>query len=316
MNEAESRSAVANESLVDEAESLVLPADFDAASYAAAVELDQLHGGQWGSDDPFRAGMMTHRDKVLSHLYDRWRDRPPFTLAWPSSLYIPAEADWKPYWIVPPPDDHRYAFDWAPTPSLAGYNEASREQGTLYCIQRIRTIDRYVQAEAGLGVLFTPTRTLSVVSLQPRVNCSGEHRWFAEFGTEGFSQVRVAGSTQVKTSLILAAWQQIPGSTGWDLLHWKQFAVSGNGPTSGSGHAAITPYQRSFSGAELATPFLVEAARTYLLGVVARVSVWSTLTDDRGQPLPLIEDGTFRVWGSLACAVPQIEVVEQQIYIA
>lgn len=315
MNEAETRSAAANDSVREQPESLALPADFDEHGYQAAVELDEMFGRGPVADEVVRASVRTHREKLLHHLSDRITERPPFTLAWPSSLYIPAGADWKQFWIVPPPGDHRYALDWAPPPSPAGSNEASRGEGTLYCGQRIRTTDRYVQAEAGLGVLFTPTRTLSVVSLQPQVHCSGEHRWFAEFGTEVFSQVRVAGATKVKTSLILAAWQQIPGSVGWDLLHWKQFAVSGNGPNSGLGHGAITPYQRSFSGAELATPFLVEAARTYLLGVVARVSVWSTLTDDRGQPLPLIEDGTFRVWGSLACAVPQIEVVEQQVHI-
>jgi hypothetical protein len=65
----------------------------------------------------------------------------------------------------------------------------------------------------------------------------------------------------------------------------------------------------------LATPFLVQKARTYLLGVVARVSVFSTLTDDRGRKLPLITGGVFRVWGSLGCFVPKIEVHQTKVYI-
>jgi hypothetical protein len=48
---------------------------------------------------------------------------------------------------------------------------------------------------------------------------------------------------------------------------------------------------------------------------VARVSIWSTLTGSSGEPLPDIRDGQFKVWGTLACAVPQIEVLEQTVYI-
>ena len=282
-----------------------LPGDFDEAVYGSASGIDEFFKVP---ADVYAGKVMTHGGDLINHLIKIGvRDR--ISIGWPESLYIPAKADWKKYWILPPPAKNLYSQSWAPTPSPAGYNTASHNDGTLYCSQRIRTIDKYVQSEAGVGVLFTPKRTLSVVSLQPQVDCSGETRWFAMYDNPGM----VAGTTLVKTSLILAVWHSIP--TGWDLINWKQFEVTRSGPNSGSGYYPITPYQKSFTGKDLATPFLVQSNRTYLFGVVARVSVWSTLTDDRGNPLPLIENGTFRVWGSLACVVPQIEIFEQQVHI-
>jgi hypothetical protein len=146
------------------------------------------------------------------------------------------------------------------------------------------------------------------VSLQPSVTCSGEHRWFQEIP----EPQKVAGSTRVKTSLILAAWRRVlPGSTDWLLIGQNQFLVFDGGQQSGKGHTPIWPYNLAFSGRDLATSFNLEAGVQYLLGVVGQVSVWSTLTDEQGRPLPLIENGTFNVWGSLGCAVPRIEVIEQ-----
>lgn len=297
-----------------EIDSLVLPGEFDEASLRAASEFDLFFGGDSDAGD-LKARIFNYRDALQEHLLNSTFKGPLIRFGWPSSLFIPADADWMSYWVAAPPSENRYALDWAPASPPAGYSQASKDDGTLFCQQRIRTIDHYLKSEAGLGVLFTPTRTLSVVSLQPEVSCSGQHRWFAEFGTPGFAQVRVAGSTRVKASLILAAWHRIPGAGGFDLMHWKEFPVIEVGPDSGVGQQAISSYQRSFTGKQLATPLLVEKNHTYLLGVVARVSVWSTLTDDRGQPLPLIEDGTFRVWGSLSCLVPHIEVIEQQVHI-
>jgi hypothetical protein len=114
-------------------------------------------------------------------------------------------------------------------------------------------------------------------------------------------------------SAILAAWQEIPG--GWDLLAAHHREVQNAGPNSGLGHGGIIPYGLGFTGDYLAKRFLVQKGRTYLLGVVARVSVWSTLTDNRGRKLPLIEDGSFRVWGNVGFYLPKIEVHTRRVYI-
>jgi hypothetical protein len=293
--------ATDNMSLGEEIESLALPGEFDGAAYQAAVDLDQILSQGQVAEEAVQAKLMTYRDKLLHHLSVGFI---PLPRPWPSFLYIPAGANWVDYWPSPPPDKNRYAHDWALTPSPAGYNEASRADGKIFCSQRIRTIDQFAQSEAGLGVFFTPPQTLSV-SLQPNVTCSGNHRWHQMIDQS------VAGFTRVKTSLFLAGWNRIPSPTNWVLINSKQFAVFDGAPQSGSGSGPIWSYDRTFSGEDLATPFTVEAGRPCLLGVVARVNVWSTLTDAQGRPLPLIEDGTFRVWGSLGCVVSKIKVIEQ-----
>jgi hypothetical protein len=302
MKEDKTKSVAAdNTSLGEGIESLALPSEFDGAAYQAAVDFDQILSQGQVAEEAVQAKLMTYRDKLLDHLSGGLVPPPR---PWPSSLYIPAGANWVYYWPSPPPDNNRYALDWALTPSPAGYNEASRVDGKILCSQRIRTVDQFAQSEAGLGVFLTPPQTLSV-SLQPNVTCSGNHRWHQMIDQP------VAGFTKVKTSLILAAWNRIPSATNWVLIHWKQFAVFDEAPQSGSGSGPIWSFDRTFSGEDLATPFTVEAGRINLLGVVARVNVWSTLTDAQGRPLPLIEDGTFRVWGSLGCVVSKIKVIEQ-----
>jgi hypothetical protein len=285
-----------------------LAADIDVDSYAAAVDYDRVLGQTKFSDRTLARKALSYREAALEQIKGTLHNGPPILeIGWPSYLYIPSQADHRPYWFVPPPDSNRYQRQWAPPPSPAGFNKASAADGTLHVQQRIRTTDTYVQAEAGLGIFYTPTASLSEITVEADVRCSGEHRWFNELDR------LFVGHTTVRASLFVVAWHQIP--TGYDLIGSRRFEVVTAGPNTGLGQSAITPYSRSFSGSQLATPFVVQQGRTYLLGIVARVSVWSTLTDDRGRPLPLIENGTFRVWGSLACAVPTIEVHRTRVHI-
>jgi hypothetical protein len=288
----------------------LLPGHLEEKSYRSALEFDKYTGIGDASDEVLKSKVMTHGGTLMDQLFTlHFKD--VITLGWPSSLYIPGSADWKNYWILPPPPANRYSQSWTPTPPSTGFGTSSFANGTLFDFQQIMTNEQFVFSDTGLGVLFTPARTLSVVSFEPQVDCSGEHRWWAEFGP----QFLVAGSSRVKTSLILAVWQQIPGPAGWDLLNWKLFDVADSFPNSGLGHGMVTPYQKSFTGTNLAAPFLVQSGRTYLFGVVARVSVWSSYTDSHGHPLPRISDGSFRVWGTLACVIPQIEIIEKQVHI-
>jgi hypothetical protein len=287
----------------------VLPADGEQELLQAAHELEVWTMNGKVDRKTTQQKIRNHRDGFYRHLEYNIGMLPQLSIAWPGYLYIPAKADYRSYWILPAPDDNRYKLSWSPAPMPAGYGEASHETGRLYCSQRIRTIDRYARAEAALGVIHSPKATLSVVDLRAEAHCAGDHRWYQMMDQP------VAGQTSVKTELLLVVWQSIPGPNPWELLQWKNFAVAQGGPNTGSGYGAITSYSRSFSTNELSAPFLLQANRTYLLAVMARVRVYSTLTDTRGNPLPLVEDGSFRVYGSLACTVPRIEIVQRQVHI-
>jgi hypothetical protein len=284
-----------------------LPTDLYDASYEAATALDDLYANGRFSQKVFEQKVLDYKKDLFAQIAGSTAlDQGPFALAWPPHLFIPGDADWKPHWVVPPPDEHRYTHDWAPQVS-AGYTEASRATGTLFASKRILSNESYVTAEAGLGALYKPIWNLCEVTLEPDVNCAGDLRWYHEF------EQPVAGYTWVKTSVITAAWHQIPG--GWDLVGSKRHEVRSFGPNYGLGHSGIIPYAVQLSGKALATPFVLQAARRYLLGVVARVSIWSTLTDTRGAKLPLIEGGVFRVYGTIACSVPRIEANVTQVHI-
>lgn len=148
--------------------------------------------------------------------------------------------------------------------------------------------------------------SLGVVDLQPLVNCTGTLSTFLEFFPE-----LAAGDVEVKSHLLLAAWQQIPG--GFDLLDFKQFDVATSGPRDQSHGPELPSFQRSFAGPSLSAPFVVQGGRTYLLGVVNRISVISTLTSNTGKPLPPISNTRLRVWGSMNCVVPQIDVLTKRV---
>jgi hypothetical protein len=60
----------------------------------------------------------------------------------------------------------------------------------------------------------------------------------------------------------------------------------------------------------------VQRGRTYLFGVVCRVVVSSTLTNDTGGALRGIPNRELVVYGAVNCLVPQMSVHTSQVYIA
>ena len=120
-----------------------------------------------------------------------------------------------------------------------------------------------------------------------------------------------AGTVEVNAHLLLAAWQQIPN--GFDLLGFKQFDVAASGRRDQSFGPELQQFQRSFDGPNLSAPFVVQRGRSYLLGVVNRISVTSTLTSNTGGPLPPISNALLRVWGAMNCVVPQINVWTKRV---
>jgi hypothetical protein len=145
------------------------------------------------------------------------------------------------------------------------------------------------------------------VSLRPDVDWTSQFRWWQMLE-------QIAGDTHTTTELVLAMWQQIPG--GWDLLKYRTYPVADGFRQSGMGVSAVRTDHGSFTGAQLATDFVVQAGRAYLFGVVARTNIWSTLSTTSGGQIPEPADlSNFRIWGSLTCRVPLIQLRTRTIYI-
>jgi hypothetical protein len=293
--------------------SLRLPPAFYEAAHETALDIDAFLTQDERPVAKWDAKVAAHRDVALSHLLT-FHGKPRFDIfdpdrfRWPDFLYIPKSANAGDYWpFSSAPDDHRYGLEWT-SPATATANRASRQDGTLFSFSQLHNENAgsAQSSESGVGVFYQPPMSLGVIDLQPQVDCSGTLRTFLEFFPE-----LGAGYVEVKAHLLLAAWQQIPGS--FDLLGFKQFDVATSGRRDQSFGPELQQVQRSFDGPSLSAPFVVQRGRTYLLGVVSRISVTSTLTSNTGGPLPPVSNSKLRVWGSMNCVVPQINVLTKRV---
>jgi hypothetical protein len=292
-------------------ESLRLPPAFDEAAHETALDIDAFLKQDERPVAALNAKVAAHREAaqlyLLSFRGKQTFDRPIPFLRWPDWLYIPKSANSLDYWYGLAPDDHRYGFEWT-SPATAAANRASRQDGTLFSFSQLlnEKANSAQSSESGVGVFYNSPMSLGVIDLQPHVDCSGTLRTFLEFFPE-----LAAGYVEVNAHLLLAAWQQIPD--GFDLLGFKQFDVATSGRRDQSFGPLLYQFQRSFDGLSLSAPFVVQGGRTYLLGVVGRISITSTLTSNTGAPLPPISNTTLRVWGAMNCVVPQIDVLTKRV---
>jgi hypothetical protein len=279
--------------------SLRLPATFDEAIHKTAMDIDAVLGQDERPVATLDAKVAAHREVTLSHL-KKFHGKQIFDphFPWPSYLFIPKGT------LETAPADHRYALAWT-SPGSAPPNQASVEDGTLTTFSQLHneSANTTQSTESGVGVFYKPPMTLGVVDFQPQVDCSGTLRTFLNF----FPQL-AAGQVEVKAQLLLAAWQPIPG--GFDLLGFKSFNVATSGLRDQSHGPELREFQSSFDGS---APFVVQLGRTYLLGVVSRIIVSSTLTDNHGAPLPNISSNLLKVWGVMNCVVPLISVLTKRV---
>jgi hypothetical protein len=299
-------------------ESLKLPSVLDQTVLNTAQDVDAFVQQEGTTGGTLSTMLTAHREAGWRQLLTV-RGNPQFSIPisavfdpdryrWPASLYIPNGADAHDYWIGDAPGDHRYSLDWT-SPATATANRASRQDGTLFSVSQLdnSTPGRSQASESGVGILYKPHMTLGVVDLQPKVNCTGTLRTFLQF----FPQL-AAGYVEIKADLLLAAWQQIPN--GFDLLSFKSIEVATSGRRDQSFGPELQPFQRSFDGPPLSAPFVVQGGRTYLLGVVSRITVISTLTSNAvGGTFGPVSNTLLRVWGTMNCVVPEINVLTQRV---
>ncbi|HSS32732.1 MAG TPA: hypothetical protein VLL27_05580 [Solirubrobacterales bacterium] len=289
---------------------LELPAEFDASLDESAMRVDRMLDsrriGAGELDQEAQSVFTSHRDAVREHLDSQRMLIPIELVLWPNSWYIPAAADYKTYWpYFEPPPGRRYGYEW----KTSEPNQASAATGDLFAFGQLWPRDRLVSSSAGVGVLYSPSFSYGQISVRPRVACTSQTRWWQELDQ------LVAGTTHTWTQILVAMWQEIP--TGWDLIDSHNYLVQDGYVQSGSGHSAVTTATQRFKDDQLATNFVVQSGRNYLLGVLARVNIRSTLTNSSGGLLPDVTTSEkFKIWGSLVSNVSLIEVQEGPIYIA
>lgn len=286
---------------------LDLPAEHDDSLDESALRLERMLDSRslGGELDPeAQAAFTSHYETLRDHVEHYNLLHPVLDIWWPDSWYIPSEADYKAHWFLPPPDDRRYGHDWMNSST----NRASRATGHLYAFAPLRPRDRIVTSDAAIGVTYSPPFAYGEISVRPTVACTGQSRWW-----EMLDQP-MSGSGHTRANILVAMWQRIPN--GWDLVGWDSYLVhDGYEQSPGSG-SAIMSTTRSFKGDQLATNFIAQKGRTYLIAVIARVIIRSTLAAEGLAQLPEFPDPEkFKIWGGLVCDVPRIEVKPGPVYI-
>lgn len=243
------------------------------------------------------------RTLTLRHVSDRVDGDRATRFLWPSGLFIPGQADPGTYgWIGAP---GRYDRDWV-TGSV-GWGAASRLDGSLHAVASSPTSGHEIHGsrEAGVGVLWTATHSLSRLRILPDINLVGRFQWAVDpKGQPVFVSTRVVGRVVVRGLLA------DPATGGFDVIDnspQREYQVfDDQHPWSNGGSAPVTT---SFvrSGSQVPGVVLTEAGRTYLLGVSVQVSIDVHNEDSSGRPAA-VTNGRYDTFGSLTGLVPQIYV--------
>ena len=251
-----------------------------------------------------------HRQAGLASLFKHHASEVfnPDKFRWPESLFIPTGANARDYWITAAPDDHRYALAWkSPTDSA---NTASAETGNLFAFAQLynEAPDATQSTAAAIGVFYEPSMTLGVVDFQPLVHFKAAFRTALEY----FPSLS-AGGVQTYAELLLACWQKIPGPQEFDLIGSKHFDIATSGRRDQSFGTELQQFDKTLDGAELSASFVVERGRQYLFAVTGRITIASNLISSDGKPLPVFNSSQLKVWGSLNCLIPQMNIYTKRV---
>ncbi len=266
-------------------------------------------------------GIAADSAKVGAQQVRDWKNNPHLNLSdvvstsafpWPGGMYIPGSLA-SSYGRPRPPASRFYSDAWT---DGNGASTATAAAGTMFAWAQTRTTDREAIGEGALGIRYAPSHALSYIRFQPEVNCTVTYRGFVEFWP-----MLVAGQLRVRGSLIMAAWllSPIAGQAPELVRPWHEVPVFDTGLRDAASDLSpdihdINMFPRNFGLSGLSTTFLLQGARTYVLGVVARARVTHNVTTDDGKLIP--HDGSkFKLYAGLMCFVPDMFVSVQTVLI-
>lgn len=231
--------------------------------------------------------------------------------AWPDTMYVPSDTA-SSYFRPGPRADHFFTDAWS---DGKGGSTANAAAGTMVAWTQALTTDRDVSGEAGLGIRYSPKNSLSYIRFQPEVNCKVTYRGFVEFWP-----TVVAGTLQVQGTLLMAAWLLSPvaGQPPELVRPWKEVPVFDTGVRDAGSDLSpdihdVNYLSRDFGLSNLDTTFLLQGARTYILGVVARVRVRHNVTAN-GKIIPY-DSTKFKLYAGMVCQMPDMFATVQTVFI-
>lgn len=239
-------------------------------------------------------GVADYRDAIFTSVL---KDRPTLIFAWPDSLYIPSQADYRLYWISPPPADHRYAYAYAdPT----GSSTADAGTGRLFAWVNVSDLSPGYTGYAGVGARVVPTATLSYLTVGAAVDLVAESRWWYLPGSSaGFATFSYSATA------FLAVWEIDPVTGRWELV--RPFASRSlfSFREGGLGGSAVQTDRQIFD--DLSATVQVQSGRQYAVTLDFEVTIGYDVRDRSDQqPYRKQPGDDIKLWASVAGQVASI----------
>lgn len=271
-------------------------------SFVRRREIEELHRELEISDTDGQASMesiIKYRNAIFAQYF---RERPEFALAWPDSLYIPSDADFKNYWIASPPASHRYRYHWVNTVNgQSAGSSASEATGHLFSWINVSSLKPSYIGFAGVGVSIVPQATLSYVKVSADIDAVTETRWWFMPGTAaGFANFSYRGTAYV------AGWEVDPVTGQWELLKPFGSRTLFKSDESGQGGSAINSQVHAFN--DLSVTLQLQGGHSYAIGVAFETEITFDCRDRGGRPYKRQPGDDIKLWASIAGSVPSITV--------
>ncbi|MDX6230855.1 MAG: hypothetical protein QOI76_4245 [Frankiales bacterium] len=277
-----------------------------------ALELDRVYSGRTVDSktlQPDEASLQTLRDLTI-RWSDRISDRPAFTLAWPSGLYIPGAADWRQYWITKPPAGNLFKYAWTGATGPAPGTFADKDHGNLAAVISPTSLSGTFQAWAGIASEYTPSALLSQVRFTADVTALGVEQ-LTLLAEHPIGQVQV----NLFADLFLMGWEINPVTGEWDKLSPFLRHNVYSSPHSGEQGGPNLYHPLSLTGSTLGVNFLVERGKRYAFGVVVETAVVADVRQPNGRSpyMPQLGDNVA-VEARLGGSITQMNVDTTIVY--
>jgi len=235
-------------------------------------------------------------DHVRDRVFDRLTFRPLPLLLWPESWYIPADADFKQHWFLPPPDDHRYR--WADHDAQASLASAADGRLFSYHVPAWQQVPSYV-GYARVGIYLQPTATLATYRLSASVDLEAQWRWWF------LPQSTIPhGSIGHRADVEIHVWQWNPATRGWELLPQRAARPIVRATHTGQGGMAIAVEHETFD--DLRLDVQLQGGRLYAAAICFRTEVVYGMHDLHGRPWLWPPGDDVKLWIWMAGVVSRI----------
>ncbi len=236
--------------------------------------------------------------RLVDRVDDRWR------LRWPDSWFIPSDADFRSYWFLEPPSDHRFDVDWAgsvlyPPPTACSGDRAT---GHVFAYTALAPNNRHDSGFAGVGVHVRPSATLSYLDLSVEADVVAESRIWMLLARPTSN----LPTARVRCTAYLCGWDIDPVTGNFELLRPFGARVLIDAADSGQSGTPIKHVHVPLGGNALSTRLQVQAGHTYVIGFHAEVDIDVDVRDAQGQPYQPGPNDDFRVWGDVTASVTRL----------